>query len=119
MQTTVNVTGFDNINASLRQIIQAINNLNTVLTDAFPAPLTGSATFDPASLLTLTQDIATLTVAGAALGNIVDVSFSLDALGITISGYVSTANTVKIVFFNGTSGTVNLASGIIRVKVYQ
>ncbi len=130
---SVNVTGFDNINASLRQIIQAINNLNTEMVDlntnieaiettlgtAFPAPLTGSATFDPASLLTLTQDIATLTVSGAALGNIVDVSFSLDAQGITISGYVSTTNTVKIVFFNGTSGTVNLASGIIRVKVYQ
>ncbi len=128
---TGNFPGFANIESSLRQIITAINGLNTsigevdasidaietTLATAFPAPLTGSATFDPANLLTLTQDIATLTVSGAALGNFVQASFSLDLQGITVSAYVSAPNAVKVVFFNGTSGTINLASGTVRVRV--
>ncbi len=130
---SVNVTGFDNINASLRQIIQAINNLNTEMVDlntnieaiettlatAFPAPLSGSATWDPASLLTLTQASTTITVAGAALGNRVSVAFSLDIQAQTLTAYVSSANTVTIVLFNSTNGTLNLGSGILTVKVYQ
>ncbi len=131
--TTVNVTGFDNINASLRQIIQAVNNLNTeiatlntnvaaietTLGTAFPAPLSGSVTWDPASLNTLTQASTTITVAGAALGNRVMVSFSLDIQAQTLTAYVSSANTVTVVLFNSTSGTLNLGSGILTVKVYQ
>lgn len=124
--------GLSTVETRLNDIVRAINGLNSTVTDvgtdvtgvasaitaAFPPPLTSSATFDPANLLTLTQDIATLTVTGAALGNAVKPSFSLDLQGITLSGYVSAANTVKVVFFNGTSGTINLASGTVKARVY-
>jgi hypothetical protein len=79
--------------------------------------LTGSATWDPASKATTLQDTTTVTVVGAALGDVVEVSFSLDLQGQTLSGYVSAADTVTVVLFNSTAGTLNLASGTVSVRV--
>lgn len=124
--------GLSNIEASLRLIAGNIANVNTAVDDlttematintsilsVFPPPLTSSATWNPANLLTLTQDTMTIAVSGAALGNSVQTSFSLDLQGMTLTGYVSSANTVTVVLFNGTAGTINLASGTLKVRVY-
>ena len=60
----------------------------------------------------------TVTVTGAALGDIVTgVSFSLDLQGISVSGPVSAADTVSVLFFNGTAAAIDLASGTLRVRV--
>jgi hypothetical protein len=87
--------------------------------DATPlnfAPVT--ATWDPPSLATLKQDATkTVTVVGAAIGMQVKVGFSLDLRGLTLTGYVSSSNTVTVVLFNGTTGTVNLGSGTLKVTV--
>lgn len=111
--------GFGTIEASLRQIVAAINTLNTSISGAFPLPLSGSSTWDPASLTTLIQTTTTITVAGASLGNRVSVSFSLDIQGQTLTSYVSAANTVTVVLFNSTSGTINLGSGTLSVRVFS
>lgn len=60
----------------------------------------------------------TVTVAGTALGDIVTgVSFSLDLQGLSVSGAVSAADTVSVLFFNGTAVAIDLASGTLRVRV--
>lgn len=82
------------------------------------ASLFGSATFDPASLADGVGATTTVTVTGAALGDFVTgVSFSLDLQGITVTAWVSAANTVSVRFQNESGGTLDLASGTLRVRV--
>jgi hypothetical protein len=124
--------GLSNVEQSLRQIITAINGINTsveavgvdvtsvatAVTAAFPPPLTSSGTWDPASCLTLTQTTHTIACSGVTLGMAVHPSFSLDLQAMTLTGYVDSANSVTVVLFNGTAGTVNLGSGTLKVRVY-
>lgn len=79
--------------------------------------LSGSATYDPPSLADGAGTTTTVTVTGAALGDIVQASFSLDLQGITLTAYVSAANTVSVRFQNESGGTLDLASGTIQVRV--
>jgi len=80
--------------------------------------LVGTATFDPPSLTNGTETTTqTMTVTGAALGDQVDASFSLDLQGIDIKCWVSSANTVSYRFRNTTGGTIDLASGTVTARV--
>jgi hypothetical protein len=82
--------------------------------------LFGSAVLDQASLATGAgaAGAATVTVTGAALGDIViGVSASVDLAGLQVTGYVSAANTVALRFRNDTGGAVDLASATYRVIV--
>lgn len=80
--------------------------------------LTGSAVFDPASLIDGAGATTTVIVTGAALGDYVPFcSFSLDLQGITVTAWVSAANTVSVRLQNETGGTLDLASGTLRVGV--
>ena len=80
--------------------------------------LYGSATYDPASLIDTAGATTTVTVTGAALGDFVPmVSFDKDLQGITVTAYVSAANTVSVRFQNESGGTLDLASGTLRVVV--
>jgi hypothetical protein len=79
--------------------------------------LTGTATFNPADLADGVGETTTVTVTGAALGDLVEVSFDKDLGGLTLTGYVSSANTVSARFQNETTGNVNLAQGTLKAKV--
>jgi hypothetical protein len=80
--------------------------------------LSGSATYNPPSLNDGDGATTTVTVTGAALGDLVEcVSFSLDLQGITVTGYVSAANTVSVRFQNESGGTLDLGSGTLRARV--
>ncbi|MEJ0006654.1 MAG: hypothetical protein WDM77_09915 [Steroidobacteraceae bacterium] len=68
-------------------------------------------------MTTLTQTSNTITCPGVRLGDYVEVSSSIDRALVTVTAYVSAANTVTILLFNGSSGTINLASSTWRVKV--
>lgn len=81
--------------------------------------LEGSATYDPASLVDGAGATTTVTVTGAALGDYAQASFSLDLQGILLTAYVSAANTVAVRFQNETTGTLDLASGTINVRVQR
>lgn len=80
-------------------------------------PLTASATYDPPSLAAGTGVTTTVGVPGAVMGNYVTVSFSNDLQGITLTAYISVANTAAVRFQNGTAGTLDLASGTLNVRV--
>lgn len=78
----------------------------------------GSATYDPPSLADGAGATTTVTVTGAALGDFVTgVSFSLDLQGITVTAWVSAADTVSVRFQNESGGILDLASGTLRVMV--
>ena len=82
------------------------------------AVVSGSATYDPPNLIDGAGATTTVTATGAALGDLVEcVSFSLDLQGITVTGYVSAADTVSVRFQNESGGTLDLGSGTLRVRV--
>lgn len=99
------------MNGSIR-LVDA--NGNSVLPGA---ALTGTATFNPGSLVDGAGETTTVTVTGAALGNFTTATFSLDTQGITITSWVSAANTVSVRFQNETGGTIDLASGTLTARV--
>lgn len=90
----------------------------TLLDAAFGSVLTGSKTFDAASLVDAAGATTTVTVTGAALGDFVTgVSLSVDLQGITVTAWVSAADTVSVRFQNESGGTLDLASATLRVRV--
>ena len=94
------------------------NYVNAVTAYLPNSIISGSATYDPPNLLDGAGATTTVTVNGAALGDLVEcVSFSLDLQGITVTGYVSAANTVSVRFQNESGGTLDLASGTLLVRV--
>jgi len=76
-------------------------------------------TWDPGAVATNSSTSTTVTVNGASLGDFVMVSFSLSLGGLQLSAYVSATNTVTVTLYNNTGGSVNLASGTIRVLVFK
>lgn len=119
------------VQVNLQTLVSAIQNsvqaqnliatkiaaLTTAFGVAFPAPLSSSVTWDPPNLASGASETTTITVTGAALGNYVQVSFSLDLQGLPLVGYVSSANTVTVVLSNLTGGAINLASGTLKARV--
>lgn len=86
---------------------------------ATPKVFNGSATYDPGSLADGAGVTTTVTVTGAALGDYAEASFSLDLQGITLTAWVSAADTVSVRFQNETTGTLDLASGTLRARVRE
>lgn len=107
--TTGSAVLYSKISGVVHQLRLGTANLNA---------LTGSATYDPASLADGEGVTTTVTVTGAALGDYVDqLSFSLDLQGILNTAWVSAADTVSVRFQNETGGPIDLGSGTIRVLV--
>lgn len=79
--------------------------------------LYGSATYNLASLADGVGATTTVTVNGAALGDVAMCSLGVDLSGITMTAYVSAANTVSVRFQNESAGTLDLASATLRVLV--
>jgi hypothetical protein len=77
----------------------------------------GATTFDPGSLADGAGETKTVTVAGASLGDFAFASFSLDLQDINHVAWVSAADTVSVRLQNESTGTVDLASGTLRVGV--
>ena len=78
-----------------------------------------TGTFNPPSIGAGATTITTLTVAGAALGDIVTYSFSLSLDGLIMTAYVSAADTVTFVFQNPKATPVDLGNGTLRVIVHK
>lgn len=77
----------------------------------------GTATYDPASLASGAGATTTVSVPGAAVGDIVDVAFSQPLVGVQLWGWVSGPNVVSVRFHNQTGTAVDLASGTIAARV--
>lgn len=78
-----------------------------------------SKTYDPPLISASTQTSTTVTLAGAVLGQYAMAAFSLDTQGISLSAAVTSANTVTVVFRNGTAGDIDLGAGTLSVTVLR
>ena len=77
-----------------------------------------TCTLDAGSLADGAGESDTITVPGVALGDMVlGLSFGVSEAGITITGYVSAANTVTLRVQNESGGTVDLASTTVKLVV--
>lgn len=75
------------------------------------------ATADPPSLAAGARVSATVTVPGAKVGDFAIASFSALTADVALSAAVTAADTVTVWFVNNGAGTVDLASGTLRVLV--
>lgn len=77
-----------------------------------------TATLDSASVSAGATTTDTVTVPGVALGDMVlGFSVGVSEAGLVRRAYVSAANTVTIVTYNPTAGSVDLASTVLDVIV--
>ena len=77
-----------------------------------------SCTLDSASVATTATATDTVTVSGIALGDMVlGMSIGVDEAGLVRRAYVSAANTVTIVTYNPTAGSINLASTTLNLVI--
>ena len=80
--------------------------------------LENTATYDPPSIAAGALDTTqTMTLTGAALGDIVDVSFSVALAGARLEAWVSASNTVSYRFSNPTGSAIDLGSGTVKARV--
>lgn len=100
-----------------KQITHLGSDLATVLDSKVSIAVSYSATYDPPAIAagsTLTQ---AFTVTGAAFGDFVQVSFSQNLSGLTLTAYVSAPDQVTIAAHNPTAGTINLPSGDLKLRL--
>lgn len=81
----------------------------------------GSVSATPGAITTATTATGTITVPGAALGDIVLASYGATLSGCSLSAYVSDGNTVTWVISNntGTTQTPAAATPLTVVVLYQ
>jgi hypothetical protein len=91
------------------------NKINSVFSNELSKY--GEAVYDAPSIAANAQATATITVAGAALGDFVEVAFSISLGGLKLHAYVSATNTVTCVFTNNTGSAIDLGSGTIKARV--
>lgn len=76
-----------------------------------------SATWDAASIAAGAEEVKEVTVPGASLGDVVEVSLSIDVADLTLTAQVTAADTVTCQLSNNTGGAIDLASATVRVLV--
>ena len=79
-----------------------------------------TCTLDAGSLVDGAGETDDVTVRGVALGDmVIGASLGVDLVGLTVTGYVSAANTVKFRIQNESTATVNLASATMKIVVVR
>ncbi len=78
-----------------------------------------TTTWDPGSIASGAEEVKEITVTGAALGDFVLVSFSLDVADLALVAQVTAANTVTAQLLNLSGSAVNLGSGTLAVLVFK
>lgn len=81
--------------------------------------LRGSKTMDWGSVADAATLSTTVTVTGAALGDMCLASMSLDVQELAMSCAISAANTAEVSLVNDTGSAVDLASGTLAVLVFK
>ena len=79
-----------------------------------------TCTLDAGSLINGAGETDDVTVPGVALGDmVIGASLGVDLVGLTVTGYVSAANTVKFRIQNESEATVNLASATMKIVIVR
>lgn len=82
--------------------------------------LSATATYDPPSVSSGSQTSTTLTVSGAAVGDVATCGHTTITADLwQISCYVSATDTVRVVLKNHSGGAIDAASGTLRADVWK
>jgi hypothetical protein len=85
---------------------------------SFDGPhLEGGTSTGPQTIANGASSAVSLSVPGANLGDKVSAALAIDLQGVTLSAYVSAANSVIVVFANSTGGSRTLAGASLSVTV--
>jgi hypothetical protein len=122
---TCTVTNFDPDAGTITVSVVPSTSVGVCVITAVPATwlkmadayLSGSVAWNPASIANGAQATTTIAVTGAALGDYVEASASIDTAGLVLTGRVSAVDTVTITLSNTTGGAVDLGNFTARVKV--
>ena len=95
-------------------------NYDLIDEDVFGASaLIGSAVWDPANVTTGNMTSTTVTVTGAAIGDVAVPGLSVAVpAGALLTASVTAADTVTVTLYNLTGGDLDLASGALTVFVF-
>lgn len=120
---------YPKINSIFDFSAEALEQLSFMLASSIQVPrsqviglrfLTGSATWDPASVADGAATSASLTLPGAALGDVAVPSFSnAITAGAFMVAHVTSADTVTVTLFNKTGSSLDLASGTLKVVIIR
>lgn len=121
--TNANTADWNNVNGL--SAVSFTNNRGTVsgtnvIGTAWGKHLRGTATWDPASLGADAETSTTLTVSGAAVGDIAlcgHTQVTADLL--QLSCYVNAADTVRVILENISAGTIDVSSGTLGAEVWK
>lgn len=121
--TNANTADWKNING-LSSVSFTGNRGSVSGTDVLGTPwgkhLSATATWDPASLGANAETSTTLTVTGAAVGDVAMCGHTqVTADLLQLSCYVSAADTVRAVLENISAGTIDVSSGTLRAEVWK
>tara|TARA_R110002072_G_C7714544_1_gene514325 strand:+ start:403 stop:717 length:315 start_codon:yes stop_codon:yes gene_type:complete len=78
--------------------------------DQLANALSGSKAWDASSIADGDEEALEITVVGAALGDFVLSSLSIDVADLVLSGAVTAADTVTLILSNNTGGAIDLAA---------
>jgi hypothetical protein len=81
--------------------------------------LPGSATWDAGSIADGDEEAKDVTITGAALGDYVLASLSIDVADLVLTAQVTAADTVTASLANNTGGAIDLASATLYVMVIK
>lgn len=121
--SNANTADWKNINGL--SAVSFTNNRGTVSgSDILGTPwekrLYGSKTWDPPSLASFADTSTTLTVTGAAVGDIASCGqTTITADQLQMNCYVSAADTVRVVLRNISVGTIDVSSGTLNAEVMK
>lgn len=87
--------------------------------DIFKSVIPFTATVDFASAVDGNESSSDITVAGAALGDLVLVSPSIDVIDMGLTAQVTAAGVVTAQVWNNTGGTINLGAMTVKGVVLQ
>ena len=87
--------------------------------EKFSDILSGSVTWDAASIADGNEEAKELTVVGAELGDFVLSSLSADISGLVFDAQVTAADTVTAILANNTGGAVDLGSCTLSVLIVK
>lgn len=79
--------------------------------------LSATATWNPPSIANGASAATTISVPGAAVGDMVMASFSVPLGGLLMGAQISAANTAEVRLVNASGGAVDLASGTVSLTV--
>lgn len=110
--------GVDVTDLAVTGTVTAADTVTVVLANTSDTLVaTGGSTWNPASLNDGQETVQEFTVTGAALGDYVDATSSIDVADLILTAQVTATNTVTAQFVNSTGGAIDLGSTTIGLRV--